>query len=524
MLRQSLIPGRGRSFFSYAREDIPAGLVVFLVALPLCLGVATASNAPPLAGLIAGIVGGLIVPLISRSPLSVAGPAAGLTVLVAAAIQELGYAAFLMSVVLSGGLQVAFGALRLGLIAHFLPSAAIQGMLSAIGLLIILKQIPHALGYDKDFEGDEAFLEPDGHNTFNALLDAMSSLSPGAIAVSLAGFALALAWPYLEKKLPKAELLPLPLGIVLLGVAVGLVSGSVPGFQLSPDHLVNLPPVKGPSDLAALITWPDFGSISNSRVWWHALMLSLIGSLETLLSLEAIDGLDPYRRISPNNRELVAQGAGNAFSGLLGGIPVTSVIVRSSANVHAGGKTRLATMVHGALLLLGLLLLGRALNHVPLAALAVVLILVGWKLNTPKVWKKMWNSGPAVFVPFVVTIGGILATDLLKGTLLGAALGLFFAVREQQKNALLVTESEGRFLLTFLKDMTFLQRAAFKEVLRKIPDGAYVALDRRSAAFVDHDIEELISSFAAEAESRDITFTSDPASTHPVKPAILHAS
>jgi len=522
MSQQSLIPGRGRSFFSYAREDVPAGLVVFLVALPLCLGVATASGAPPLSGLIAGIVGGLVIPILSRSPLSVAGPAAGLTVLVAAAIQELGYAAFLSSVVIAGLFQIGFGLLRLGLIAHFLPTAAIQGMLSAIGLIIILKQIPHAIGYDKDFEGDEAFLEPDGHNTFNAIGDAWSSLTPGAIAVSLVGFALALAWPYLEKKLPKA--LPLPLGIVLFGVAVSLLAGPVPWLALGPEHLVSLPPVTSVSDLGALITLPDFAAFSDSRVWQHGLILALIASLETLLSIEAVDGLDPHRRISPTNRELFAQGIGNTCSGLIGGIPVTSVIVRSSANVHAGGQTRLASMVHGALLLVGLLALGRALNHVPLAALAVVLILVGWKLNTPQIWKTMWAGGAAVFIPFAVTVAGIMATDLLKGTLLGAAVGLLFAIREQQKNALLVTESEGRYLLTFLKDMTFLQKAALKEVLRKIPDGSYVVVDQRAAAFVDHDIEVLLSNYAAEAQSRDINFTLLKPSKAGKNAAILQAS
>jgi MFS superfamily sulfate permease-like transporter len=507
MPQPSLIPGRGSSFFAYAREDIPAGIVVFLVALPLCLGVATASGAPPVAGMIAGIVGGLVVPLISRSALSVAGPAAGLTVLVSAAITELGYPSFLLCVVIAGIFQAAFGLLRLGLIAHFLPSSVIEGMLSAIGLLIILKQIPHAIGFDQDFEGDESFIEPDGHNTFNAIIDALGAVTPAAIVVAAFGFLLAIVWPSLEKRKKWVRHVPLPLAVVVGGVLAAQVSELAFGLGLSREHMVNLPPIAGPSSLGALVTFPEFSALSSGRLYYHAMTLALVASIETLLSLEAIDGLDPYRRISPTNRELVAQGVANACSGLIGGIPITSVIVRSSANAHAGGKTRLAALVHGLLLLIGLLALSTFLAQIPLAALAVVLILVGLKLNSIKLWKAMWTNGATQFVPFLATIVLILSTDLLRGTLIGAAVGLVFAIIEQQRNALLVTKDGNQYLITFLKDMTFLQKSAIKELLRSIPQGARVIISRRQSSFVDHDIQKLLSDFEIEAEAREISLT-----------------
>ncbi len=505
-LENGVLPRKG-GLFASARSDVPAGAVVFLVALPLCLGIAQASGAPPLAGLIAGIAGGLVVPMVSRAPLSVSGPAAGLTVLVAAAIEELGFRSFLLSVVLAGGIQATLGALRLGLIAHFLPSTVIKGMLAAIGLLIVLKQIPHAVGYDVDFEGDEAFVEPDGHNTLNAITDAMSSLTWGACLVSAVAAASALAWPFVQKRVSLLKVVPVPLVTVAFGLLTGAVVAQVPDLALAREHFVNLPILSSIGELGLLLQYPDFTQIGNPDVWRHAATLALVASLETLLSLEAIDGLDPQRRISPPNRELIAQGLANASSGLIGGIPVTSVIVRSSANVQAGGQSRLSTLVHGVLLLIGLLFLGRLLNAIPLAALAVVLIFIGLKLSSLSLWQAQWRAGWDQFIPFVVTILAILGTDLLKGTLFGAVVGLGFLVRAQQKNAILLTQDGKTTLVTFVKDVTFLQKARIKEILRALPAGSHLMVDRRSAAFVDPDIDELLSNFSQDASLRQITFT-----------------
>jgi MFS superfamily sulfate permease-like transporter len=294
---------------------------------------------------------------------------------------------------------------------------------------------------------------------------------------------------------------------VVGGVLAAQISELAFGLGLSREHMVNLPPIAGPSSLGALVTFPEFSALSSGRLYYHAMTLALVASIETLLSLEAIDGLDPYRRISPTNRELVAQGVANACSGLIGGIPITSVIVRSSANAHAGGKTRLAALVHGVLLLIGLLALSTFLAQIPLAALAVVLILVGLKLNSIKLWKAMWTNGATQFVPFLATIVLVLSTDLLRGTLIGAAVGLVFAIIEQQRNALLVTKDGNQYLITFLKDMTFLQKSAIKELLRSIPQGARVIISRRQSSFVDHDIQRLLSDFEIEAEAREISLT-----------------
>jgi MFS superfamily sulfate permease-like transporter len=503
---KSLVPGRGRSWYSYAREDAAAGAVVFLVAVPLCLGIAQASDATPLAGMIAGIVGGIVVPLISRSPLSVSGPAAGLTVLVATAIKDLGFPAFLTCLVIAGMAQVLLGTLRAGLVAHFLPASVIKGMLAAIGLLIVLKQLPHAVGFDTDFEGDESFREVDGHNTLSAIVDSLDSLTAGAIVIALFCAIVSQVWPRVQKRFPRVKVLPVPLLIVITGALVALFAPNFKGLDLSREHFVNLPRFDGLSDLRGALVLPDFSRVFDGKVWSHALAIAIVASVETLLSIEAIDRLDPHTRISPPNRELIAQGVANGTSALLGGIPITSVIVRSSANLQAGGKTRLAALIHGVLLLVGLLLLAPLLNSVPLAALAVVLIQVGLKLSSVSLWTTMWKSGWTQFVPFAVTVVAILGTDLLKGTLLGAAVGLAFLVRAQQKNAIAVTEDGGSYLVTFTKDITFLQKARIKEILRTIPDGAYVTIDRRRVAFVDDDVDEILDDFGADAAAREIQF------------------
>ncbi len=489
--------------FSHLKEDLPAGLVVFLVATPLCLGIAQASGAPLLSGLIAGMVGGIVISSVSRSPLSVSGPAAGLAVIVASSILDLGFRPFLMAVVLAGAMQMLIGALRLGAIAHFFPNAVIKGMLASIGILIILKQLPHAVGYDVDFEGDDTFAQADGHNTFTAIKDALDAFTPAAVVITIVCGLAYIAWPRLQRGVLKQ--IPTPLVAVILGGVMAVLLPTVwAGTVLSPEHLVALPVFSSIADVGTAIVTPDFASITNPKVIITAVTLCIVASIETLLSIEAVDRLDPLRRISPPNRELLAQGVGNMVSGLIGGLPVTSVIVRSSANVQAGGRTRMSAIIHGVFLMVGVLALPALLNKVPLASLAVVLIVVGSKLASPKLFRSMWALGVTQFVPFMVTIIAVVFTDLLRGTLIGLVVGLFFAIRRQQKNAVVVVKDSNSVFIRFTKDMTFLQKARIKEVMQDIGDGQTVVIDRERVDFVDDDIEEILSEFAANAASRGI--------------------
>ncbi len=484
--------------------DLRAGLVVSLVAVPLCLGIAQASSAPLLSGLVAGIIGGIVVGSASGSALSVSGPAAGLAVIVAASIGELGLPAFLTAVVIAGGLQIVMGLARLGGIAHFFPSAVIKGMLAAIGILIILKQLPHAVGYDSDPEGDLALLQPDGSNTFSALVEAAGNASIGAVLVSTLGVGIMLGWPKLPKN-AATELIPPALVVVVVGGVVATLLAAQWPELLSSEHLVSLPRVESLDDLRAIIVLPDFAGAADPAVWRVAVTLAVVASLESLLSLEAVDRIDPHKRISPPNRELLAQGLGNALSGLVGGLPVTAVIVRSSANVQAGGQTRLAAVFHGVLLLIGVLFLAPLLNRVPLAALAIVLIFVGLKLTEPKLWKQMWAGGSSQFVPFAVTIGAVVLTDLLIGTVIGLVVGLVLMIRRQQANTITVEEEDGKRVIRFLKDVTFLQKFRLKEVLRETPPELPLVIDRRVVGFVDDDVEELLDEHCDRAAERGVT-------------------
>lgn len=486
------------------RSDLPAGLVVFLVALPLCLGIAQASSAPLLSGLIAGAVGGIVVSLISAAPLSVSGPAAGLAVLVAAGIGELGFRPFLLAVVIAGALQIFMGYARLGGIAHFFPSAVIKGMLAAIGILIVLKQLPHAVGYDHDFIGDMAFAQQDGDNTFTAIWRAAEAFSPAAVMISLLCVGVLLGWPRLQQRSATMKLIPPALVAVAVGGLVVTLLAASPETAVVAEHMVNLPRFGSVWDVLSAIVIPDFTRITDPAVWRLGVTLALVASLETLLCIEAVDRQDPRKRISPPNRELIAQGVGNMVSGLIGGLPITSVIVRSSANMQAGAQTRLSAITHGVLLLVGVLFLAPLLNRVPLAALAVVLIFVGLKLTTTTLWMEMWGGGMRQFVPFAATIATIIVTDLLIGTMIGFVVGLFFAIRRQQQNAVLVDSSDNHHLITFKKDMTFLQKARIKDVLREVPDGATVTIDRTASDYIDDDIQELLREFSTEAPTRDV--------------------
>jgi MFS superfamily sulfate permease-like transporter len=503
-------PNRGYdfSFRSNLRYDLPAGLVVFLVALPLCLGISLASGTPLLSGLIAGVVAGLVITPLSGSPLSVSGPAAGLTVIVLNANKTLGsFRAFLVSVVLAGGIQLALGFLKAGTIANYFPSSVIKGMLAAIGIVLVLKQIPHAFGYDEDFEGDEGFFQVDQENTFSELVKSINQLSPGAIVIALLCLGILFAWS--RPQLKKLTVVPAPLLVVIVGIGLNALYGVVaPQLKLGSKHLVALPIASSTADLAKYITLPDFSQITNPKVFTVAITLAIVASLETLLSVEAVDKLDPFKRNSAPNRELKAQGLGNVLSGLIGGLPITAVIVRSAANVNAGGRTKTAGMAHGALLLLSVLLIPGILNRIPLSALAAVLIFTGFKLASPKLMKGMFKAGLDQFIPFVVTIVAILFTDLLKGIGIGMAVGVFYILRANYKTPYFFHKEEHprgqKIRLVLSEHVSFLNKASILLTLKHLPNDSIVEIDGTGSQYIDYDVVEILHDFKESARKRGI--------------------
>lgn len=493
-------------YLRYLDHDIPAGVVVFLVALPLCLGIAIASNAPPLSGVIAGVVGGLVVSIVSGSQLSVSGPAAGLTVIVATTVDKIGFEGLLLAVALSGVIQITMGYLRAGLIGAYFPVAVIKGMLAAIGLILIMKQLPHAIGYDADAESDLSFLEGDSHTTLSLLTDALGSISPGATIVSVVSIGILLLW---ESKWVKSHrhlsLAPGALVAVLFGIAYNSVTQALfPALAIQSQNLVSLPPIGGPLDFVGRLTPPDFTRLLDPHIYVTAATLALVGSLETLLSLEAVDKLDPLKRTAPTNQELKAQGAGNLVSGLLGGLPITAVIVRSSANIDAGAHTKVASIVHGALLLLSVMFLSRLLNTIPLACLAAVLLLTGYKLAKPALVMEQYAKGFNQFAPFAVTIAAILLTDLLKGMAIGMAVGLFFVLRANYHSAFTLTRDGRNYLLRLQKDVSFLNKAPLRTYLESIEENSFLMIDGSRATFIDHDILETLEDFIQAASEDNI--------------------
>lgn len=501
----SVLEASSGNFFRY---DGPAGTVVFLVALPLCLGIALASSAPLFSGIIAGIIGGIVVAALSGSHVSVSGPAAGLAVIVATGIATLGsYQAFALAVAIAGVLQFILGIFRAGVIAQYVPNSVIKGMLAAIGVLIVLKQIPHALGRDKDWEGDLSFFALGGENAVTDIAEAVMSASPGAVAITVVSLAILIFWDKLAKQNKFFKLIPGALATVLLGIGMNQAFGLIsPGWKLTdPQHLVSLPVPVSLAEFLGNFTLPDFNAITNQKVWITAVTIALVASLETLLSLEAADRLDPYKRISPPNRELLAQGTGNFLSGLVGGLPITSVVVRTSANVYAGGRTKMSAIIHGVLLLGSTLLIPSLLNLTPLASLAVVLLAVGYKLTNPGLYTKMYKDGMHQFVPFVVTVAAVVLTDLLMGVVIGMSLGLLFVIRENHHEAVSVVHQDNDYLMRFNKDMTFVNKSELRSKLRKLPNGANVVVDGSKALYIDHDIYEAIEDFQQLAPYKGIT-------------------
>lgn len=499
--------------FSSFASDAPAGLVVFLVALPLCLGIALASGAPLLSGIIAGMVGGLVVAWMSGSQLSVSGPAAGLTAIIVTAIQTLGsFEALLASVVVAGAIQIVLGVLRAGFIALYFPSSVIRGMLAAIGLILILKQIPHFLGADADYFEDTTFLQFDGQNTFSAIRNALRAISPGSATIGVISLGLLLLWDnVLVKKVKALRLVPAALVVVLLSIGLNaLFDSAAPTMRIRPEHLVQLPIINSFADFLATFTLPDWSAFTRPVVYQVAFTIAIVASLESLLSVEAVDKLDPHKRVTPPNRELIAQGIGNTVSGLLGGLPLTAVIVRSSANINAGGQTRMSAFLHGLLLLVSLLFLGPVLNYIPLAALAAVLLVVGFRLTKPALYRAQFKLGWQQFLPFIVTVLAILFTDLLKGVTVGLVVGIFFVLKANYEQAFFLRESAttpqepDTIYLKLAEQVSFLNKASIVKVLMELPDNSHVVIDGSTSASIDYDVLEAIENFRTSAPDRGI--------------------
>lgn len=493
------------NLLAHLKADFPAGLVVYLVALPLCLGVALASTGRPdllFSGIIAGVVGGVVIGLLSGSALGVSGPAAGLVVIVFTAIETLGsFEAFLLAVFLAGIIQIIAGFLRAGIIGYYFPSSVIKGMLTAIGITLLLKEIPHAFGYDEDFMGDFAFEQSDGHNTFSELYYAVRYSSTGAIIISIVSLALLILFerPFM-KKIQLFKFLPGALFVVLLGIFLNLFMGSVaPELTMTGKHLVQLPVASNITEFFSFFTFPDFTAITNPQVYVVAVTLAIVASLETLLSVEATDKLDPHRRNTPTNRELRAQGVGNMVSGLIGGLPLTQVVVRSSANINSGGQTKMGTIIHGTILLLSAILIPAYLNYIPLASLAVILLMVGYKLAKPSLFVGMYKLGWDQFIPFVVTVGAILATDLLKGIMIGMVVAIYFILRKNYKNSYSYkqenSENGNKITITLSEEVTFINKGSIQYTLTHIPSDSHVIIDGSRSKNIDFDVLEIIQDF-----------------------------
>ncbi|MFM1947626.1 MAG: hypothetical protein RL207_1909 [Bacteroidota bacterium] len=485
-------------------KDFLAGLVVFLVALPLCLGIGLAStnveDIPALPsvfpGLLAGVIGGIVVGIISGSRVGVSGPAAGLITIIISSIGILGsYEAFLVSVILAGVIQLIFGFFKLGIIAKYVPTSVIKGMLAAIGITLILKEIPHLLGYDKDFFGDESFWQFDGHNTFTELAYSMNAFQEGSVLIGLLSILIIIILdkPFFKKN-SVMKLIPSALIVVLIGVVIQLMTkGSF--LEVSSKHLVQLPVLKSISEISNVLFFPDFGALGNWQVYTVAITIALVASLETLLSVEATDKLDPEKNTTPTSRELTAQGIGNIFSGLIGGLPITQVVVRSSANIDAGGKTKLAAVIHGVLLILAVILLPALLNQIPLASLAAILIMVGYKLTKAGLFKEMYVKGMDQFIPFILTIVGVLFTDLLKGIGIGLVVSIYFILRRNSQNHFTKTEADGELHIRLSEEVTFLNKVGIHTTLENAAPHSKIIIDASNCKSIDQDILELLEEF-----------------------------
>jgi|TARA_R110000751_G_scaffold97789_3_gene190337 MFS superfamily sulfate permease-like transporter len=497
--------------FKNIKSDLPASVVVFFVALPLCLGIALASGAPLFSGLIAGIIGGIVVGALSGSNIGVSGPAAGLAAIVLTAIGALGsFENFLVAVVLGGIIQLIFGILKAGIIGYYFPSSVIKGMLTGIGIIIILKQIPHFFGYDPDPEGDWAFFQVDGENTFSGILNTVNNISPGATLVAIVGLSILLLWDkVLSKKGKIFQLIQGPLVAVAIGIIFFVLTQNSSVLAISSDHLVSVPIPEDAASFFGQFSFPNFAAITNPDVWITAFTIALVASLETLLCVEATDKLDPQKNVTPTNRELLAQGTGNIISGLIGGLPITQVIVRSSANIQSGGKSKLSAIFHGFLLLISVILIPRLLNMIPLSVLAAILFIVGFKLAKPALFVKMYKLGWKQFVPFAATVFGIIFTDLLVGISLGLVVGIVVILLKNYQNSHFlhiedVSNGKHKIKMTLAEEVTFFNKGAILKELDSLPRDTYLEINLLKTRYLDLDVIEILDDFSVKAKERNI--------------------
>ncbi|WP_417196743.1 SulP family inorganic anion transporter [Bizionia sp.] len=498
--------------FKNIKSDLPASIVVFFVALPLCLGIALASGAPLFSGLIAGIIGGIVVGGLSGSKIGVSGPAAGLAAIVLTAIGTLGgYENFLVAVVLGGAIQLLFGVLKAGIIGYYFPSSVIKGMLTGIGIIIILKQIPNFFGYDEASAWDLEFFEIDGGNTFSELFAVLSNIHPGAALIGIVSLLLLVFWEkILSKKSKLFELIQGPFVVVVLGIIFYTLFQDHDFLSIGNKHMVSVPIPENATDFLNQFSFPNFSVITNVDVWVTAFTIALVASLETLLCVEASDKIDPNKNVTPTNRELLAQGTGNMISGLIGGLPITQVIVRSSANIQSGGKSKLSTILHGFLLLISVVLIPKLLNMIPLSVLAAILLLVGYKLAKPTLFKDMYNLGWKQWVPFIVTVVGIVFTDLLFGIGLGLMVGVVVILLKSYQNSHFLhiedkSNGKHKIKMTLAEEVTFFNKGAILKELESLPRDTYLELDLINTRYLDHDIIEILEDFLYKAEERNIS-------------------
>ncbi len=496
----------------HLKTDLSSGLVVFLIALPLCLGISLASGAPLFAGIISGIVGGIVVGFLSGSQVNVSGPAASTALVMLTAITTLGsYQVALVSVVVAGIFQIALGYMRAGTVAYYFPSAMIKGILASIGLILILKQIPHAVGYDRVFEGSESFSQPDSRNTFSELYYLVDSINVGAVIIFIISLVIILAWdrPSVKEKYPFFKFFPAALATVIAGVLINeLFMVYYPELALSGERLVTLPEASSFGEFLGFFTFPDFSQIGNLQVYSFALSLTFIASLESLLSTEAGDKLDPYKRRTSTNRELKAQGIGNIVAGMIGGLPVTAVIVRTSANVAANGRSKISTITHGVIMLICVMTIPFMLNKIPLAALSAVLIVVGYRLTSITLYKEMYKQRKRKFLPFILTILAVMFTDLITGILIGGAVAIFFILRDNYKTPFFFNKDAHKdgdnVKIELSEEVTFLNKANVLLTLEHLPDNITVTIDASRSQNIDEDVLEIILEFRKAAELKNI--------------------
>lgn len=490
--------------------DIKAGVVVFLVALPLCLGIAMACKVPLFSGIMAGVVGGILVTIFSGSKYSVSGPAAGLTAIVLASVSQLGsYQAFLAAVVFAGVFQLILGILKAGTIGNYIPNAVIKGMLAGIGIILIIKQIPHLFGYDKDPEGDEQFIQMDGENSFTELVHMINFITPGAIIIGIVSILiLIIAEKPFYKKDKILSNIPGPLLVVIFGILLTLSFNSHSFLLIDPQHLVNLPTITSITDLQDNLFFPDFSLANTSQFWTIVFTLAIVASLETLLGIEAIDKLDPEKNESNTNKELLAQGIGNIACGFLGALPITSVIVRSSANINSGAKSKLSSIIHAALLIISVVLLPNMLKLIPNACLAAILIVTGFKLTKLAIFKEQWKFGMEQFIPFTITVFVMLVTDLLKGVCAGLIIAVIYIIRDNIKSSFEASSDtiDGQlyYLIKLPQHVTFFNKGYLIKCFRNIEPNSKVIIDGTINKKINRDSKDVIDDFISTSKIRKI--------------------